>query len=85
MSAVVRVVPNADMEILDKYLVEEGVVLIPQSLATEISSNAPQDVDELYLDGYGFGGNADVWVDIARTVDHMAVDRIRLELEQTKE
>lgn len=85
MSAVVRVVLDADMEILDKYLSEEGVVLIPQSLAAEISPNTPQDVDELYLDGYDFGGDADVWVDIARTVDHMVVDRIKVELEKEKE
>ena len=84
MSAVVRVVPNADMEILDKYLSEEGVVLIPQSLAAEINPDTPHDVDELYLDGYDFGGDADVWVDIARTVDHMAVDRIKVELEKEK-
>ena len=81
LSAYVHVIPDAEYEILQKYL-DEGVVLARQSVADEIREKTGESPDGLYLDGYDFGGDADVWVDIARTVDHMAVDRIKVELEK---
>lgn len=80
MSAIVHVVPDAEYEILQKYLEDEGAVLVRQSVADEIKAKTGENPDELYLDGYDFGGEADVWVDVVRDKSHMAYDAIVSEI-----
>jgi len=79
MSAYVHVVPDEDFEILDKYLAE-GAVLIRQSVADEIKNKTGEDPDDLYLDEYDFGGDADVWFDVVSSQHHMAYSAILNEL-----
>lgn len=71
MSAYVHVIPDAEYEILQKYL-DEGAVLVRQSIADEIREKTGENPDGLYLYGYDFGGEADVWIDVVRNRDHMA-------------
>ena len=79
MSAIVHVVPEAEYEILQKYL-DEGAVLVRQSVADEIKAKTGESPDELYLDGYDFGGEADVWIDVVKNNNHMAYDAIVSEI-----
>ena len=79
MSAYVHVIPDEEYEILQKYL-DEGAVLVRQSVAEEIREKTGENPDGLYLDGYDFGGDADVWVDVVRNKDHMAYDAIIREI-----
>ena len=79
LSANVHVIPDEEYEILQKYL-DEGTVLVRQSVAEEIREKTGENPDGLYLDGYDFGGDADVWVDVVRNKDHMAYDAIIREI-----
>ena len=79
MSAYVHVVPDAEYEILQKYL-DEGAVLVRQSVADEIKEKTGEGPAGLYLDGYDFGGEADVWIDVVRDKNHMAYDAIIREI-----
>lgn len=79
MSAIVHVIPDAEYEILQKYL-DEGAVLVRQSVADEIKAKTGENPDELYLDGYDFGGEVDVWIDVVRNNNHMAYDAIVSEI-----
>ncbi len=79
MSAVVHVIPDAEYEILQKYL-DEGAVLVRQSIADEIREKTGEDPDGLHLDSYSFGGEADVWIDVVRDKSHMAYDAIIREI-----
>ena len=83
MSAYVHVITDEEYEILQKYL-DEGAVLVRQSVAEEIREKTGENPDGLYLDGYDFGGDADVWVDVVRNKDHMAYDAIIREITSTK-
>ena len=83
MSAYVHVIPDEEYEILQKYL-DEGAVLVRQSVAEEIRKKTGENPDGLYLDGYDFGGDADVWVDGVRNKDHMAYDAIVCEIASEK-
>ena len=79
LSAYVHVVPDAEYEILQKYL-DEGAVLVRQSVAEEIKEKTGKSPAGLYLDGYDFGGEADVWIDVVRDKSHMAYDAIVCEI-----
>jgi len=79
LSAYVHVVPDAEYEILQKYL-DEGAVLVRQSVADEIKEKTGKSPAGLYLDGYDFGGEADVWIDVVRDKSHMAYDAIVCEI-----
>ena len=79
MSAYVHVIPDAEYEILQKYL-DEGVVLVRQSVADEIREKTGESPAGLYLDGYDFGGEADVCIDVVRDKNHMAYDAIIREI-----
>ena len=79
MSAYVHVIPDEEYEILQKYL-DEGAVLVRQSVADEIKEKTGKNPDGLYLDGYDFGGDADVWVDVVSDKSHMACDAILKEI-----
>lgn len=84
LSAYVHVIPDVEYEILQKYL-DEGAVLVRQSVADEIKEKTGENPDGLYLDGYDFGGDADVWVDVVRNKDHMAYDAIVKEITGTED
>lgn len=84
LSAYVHVIPDAEYEILQKYL-DEGAVLVRKSVADEIKEKTGENPDGLYLDGYDFGGDADVWVDVVRNKDHMAYDAIIKEITSTED
>ena len=79
LSAYVHVIPDAEYEILQKYL-DEGVVLARQSVADEIREKTGESPAGLYLDGYDFGGEADVCIDVVRDKNHMAYDAIIREI-----
>ena len=79
MSAIVHVVPDAEYEILQRYL-EDGAVLVRQSVANEIKEQTGGDPDCLCLEGYDFGGEADVWIDVVRDQNHMAYGAIIKEI-----
>ena len=72
-------IPDAEYEILQKYL-DEGVVLVRQSVADEIREKTGESPAGLYLDGYDFGGEADVCIDVVRDKSHMAYDAIIREI-----
>ena len=84
MSAIVHVVPDAEYEILQKYL-DEGAVLVRQSVADEVKAKTGESPDDLYLDGYDFGGEADIWIDVVRNKNHMAYDAIIREITSTED
>ncbi len=82
MSIMVKLVPDADYEILRQYLDAPGVVLIRKSIARELFGKCTEDVDELEID-YDFGGEADVWADFIRDDSHYAVEPVRDALNTT--
>ena len=51
-----------------------------QSAADEIKEKTGKSPAGLYLDGYDFGGEADVWIDVVRDKSHMAYDAIVCEI-----
>lgn len=65
MGAVVKVVTEEDMLVLEKYLIEEGVVLISDKIAKQL----PEVTDGMVID-YDFGGDPDVMVDVIRDNTH---------------
>lgn len=79
LSAYVHVIPDAEYEILQKYL-DEGVVLVRQSVADEIREKTGESPASLYLDGYDFGGEADVCIDVVKDKSHMAYNAIIREI-----
>ena len=80
MSAFVHVMSDTDYSVIQKYLDEEGVVLVSRSMADRLVEECGSPVDGLYLEGYDFGGDPDVWVDIVSSEEHMAVQEIRKKL-----
>ena len=83
-SAYVHVIPDEEYEILQKYL-DEGAVLVRQSVADEVKAKTGESPDDLYLDGYDFGGEADIWIDVVRNKNHMAYDAIIREITSTED
>lgn len=84
VSAYVHVIPDEEYEILQKYL-DEGAVLVRQSVADEVKAKTGESPDDLYLDGYDFGGEADIWIDVVRNKNHMAYDAIIREITSTED
>lgn len=83
MSAYLRVVPDEDFEILQRYLEDDGGVVLIQS-----STAAGEQADELGgldLMDYNFGGEAGVWVDIVHSPSHYAAEAIRSALAEDEE
>lgn len=72
MGAFVKVVPQADWDVLMRYMNNNGVVLMPENIAQE--KNIPED--GLFVEDYDFGGEADVLVDLARTTEHFLFDQL---------
>lgn len=76
MTVQLKIVPQEDWEVLKKYLDADGVVLVPE--------NNLAGVQKLYFHGlksntdvdYDFGGEPNVWVDIAPHVDSYAISEL---------
>ena len=86
MSAYLRVVPDEDCEVLQRYLEDDGgVVLIQSSTAATMFGKQTDELDGLDLMDYNFGGEADVWVDIVHSPSHCAAEAIRSALAEDKE
>jgi hypothetical protein len=79
MSAIIRLVPAHDYEILEKYL-EDGVILIPTDVAKTLFGKDAQKLDDVELLDYNFGGEPDVYADTVCSASHYAVDQILSEL-----
>ena len=56
------------------------VSIARQSVADEIREKTGESPAGLYLDGYDFGGEADVCIDVVRDKRHMAYDAIIREI-----
>lgn len=85
MAGVLRIIHPDEEKIINRLLSGEGIVLIPEKLARELAKQMNVEYDELeemYLDAYDYGGEADKWVDIVRTMDHICIDYIQQELQQ---
>ncbi len=85
MSAIVRIIPDADYEVLQRYIDAEGVLLIRESVAEKHFSQEKADLEGLELIEYAFGGEADVWLDVVDTDQHYAMDEIRRVLQAQSE
>ena len=86
MSAYLRVVPDEDFEILQRYLEDDnGVVLIQSSTAADMFGEQANELDGLDLMDYNFGGEADMWVDIVHSPSHYAAEAIRSALAEDEE
>ena len=76
MTVKLKIVPQADWAILSKYLDAEGVVLVPESNQAGIKRLANRDIhddEDIY---YDFGGDANVWVDIAFDEDSYPINEL---------
>ncbi len=85
MSAIVRIIPDSDLEVLQRYIDAEGVLLIRESIADKHFQQEKADLEGLELIEYSFGGEADVWMDVVTTDQHYAMDAIRKELMTLKQ
>ncbi|MBQ6960548.1 MAG: hypothetical protein IJP78_06195 [Clostridia bacterium] len=79
MSAIIRVIPNEDFPVLQKYLTDPGVVLVRQDIAEQITQGNPEQINEISLDQYNFGGEPDIWMDFVHDTRHFAVSAIQRE------
>ena len=79
MSAIIRVIPNEDFPVLQKYLSDPGVVLVRQDIAEQITQGNPEQINEISLDQYNFGGEPDIWMDFVHDTRHFAVSAIQRE------
>ncbi|AOQ24629.1 hypothetical protein MTAT_19740 [Moorella thermoacetica] len=64
--AVIRIVPEEEMRVLQKYLNFPAVVLLSETIAKKLSHKYTDGV----IDDYDFGGDPDVRVDIVDDIDH---------------
>lgn len=76
MTVKLKIVPQKDWDILRKYLDAEGVVLVPESNQAGIKRLVNHDIhddEDIY---YDFGGDANVWVDIAFDEDSYPINEL---------
>ena len=76
MSAYIKVIEDTDLEILQKYLENDGVVLIHKNIATQMEKELACSVDGEFLHDYDFGGEPDKYVDIISNDRHYAYHTI---------
>lgn len=72
MASILRLVPQKDWEILEKYLSgNEGCVLIPETLVESLPQKQQERLQksDCGLVDYDYGGEADVWVDMVQSPD----------------
>lgn len=80
MAGILRIMTSDEEKLINRLLMDEGIVLITEAAAVQIAAELEiekEKLDELYLDAYDYGGEADKWVDIVRSEDHLCVDYIR--------
>ena len=65
MSVKLKIVPQSDWDVLKKYLNAEGVVLVPEENVKGIERLKQHGLENNEEISYDFGGDANVWVDIA--------------------
>lgn len=81
MAATLRIMSSEEEAVINRLLEGDGVVLMTQDAAVKIAETLDITVDELnerYLDSYDYGGDADKWVDVVRTEDHILTDFLKL-------
>lgn len=79
MAATLRIITKEQEQILDTLLEGDGVVLMTEEAAKQIAKQlgvSPEELNELYVDSYDYGGEADKWVDIVRSEEHLFVDHL---------
>lgn len=74
--AVLRFVPKSDWEVLKNYLNDKGVILIPEENTKGIEKLKQYELDDYEDVWYDFGGEADIWVDIASHEDHYVIKKL---------
>uniref|UniRef100_UPI004026CB10 hypothetical protein n=1 Tax=Candidatus Fimivicinus sp. TaxID=3056640 RepID=UPI004026CB10 len=77
MSAYIRIIREEDLPIIRDYLDREGVVLISPSVAQTIEKRLGRSIDGEILDGYNFGGEADISIDFVASPSHFVVEYIK--------
>ena len=68
--AILKIVPEDDYKVLMEYLSDSDVVLLPESVLTEFSSEAQRKFRRMEQMGqidYDFGGDPDAYVDVIRS------------------
>lgn len=75
MSAYIKVVNDQDWDVLKKYL-NKDVILIRKDVADQLETKIGKSVNECYLEGYDFGGEADIWVDTLLSDQQYAYERV---------
>lgn len=71
--AIMKVVPKEDWQVLQKYLSEQGSVLIPQHTYDELSELHKELIQAGGLERYDFGGDPDVRIDFILNKDSYAM------------
>jgi len=82
VSVYVKVIAEEDLPVLQKYLNDDGVILIHKIIADKLERVLGHSAEETFLPEYDFGGEADKWVDIICDEQHFAYKTI---LEMHKE
>ena len=80
MAAIIRVINKEEEQLINCLLEGEGVVLVTEEVAEIIAADmgiSKEDLNEKYSDSYDYGGDADKWVDVVRTEDHILVDFLK--------
>lgn len=77
MAATLRIITKEQEQMLNTLLEGEGIVLMTEEAAERVAkqlSSSPEELNELYVDSYDYGGEADKWVDVVRSEEHLFVD-----------
>lgn len=69
-----KIVPDKDFDLICKYLEEPGMTLVRESLAKEVGLN-DDNIDDVECDD--FGGEADVYVDLVSSDQHLFITEAR--------
>jgi len=89
MAADVIVVPKEDWDVLRNYIVREpnaGIVLIPQDVYDKLPEETQsQVVDPDAGSDYNFGGDSDLWVDVALSEKHHIFSHLKDKMDDTDE
>lgn len=70
-----KIVPKEDMKILKKYLSGDSIVLIDEAVLEQLTEDQVAYIrknDGRYAN-YGFGGEADLLVDVVDSTDHLFI------------
>ena len=65
----VKIVPDKDFDLICEYIDEPGVTLIKASTAKKVGLTN-ENIEEVE---YNFGGDADVWVDLVSSDQHLFI------------